>query len=112
MDGLAAQGARFENALAQVPITFPSHTVILSGTNPMYNGARHYTSPHLLPSVGLLPEAFKRHGYDTAAFVSSFVLNSSWGLNRGFQVYDDRSARIRQRLPLEPIAMRALSPGI
>src|SRR3989475_4379641 len=55
----------------------------------MHGGARHYTSPHLLPSVGLLPEAFQRHGYDTATFVSSFVLNSSWGLNRGFQIYDD-----------------------
>lgn len=89
MDSLAVQGTRFANALAQVPITFPSHTVILSGTYPMYNGARHYTSPHLLPSIGLLPEAFARHGYDTAAFVSSFVLDSSWGLNRGFQSYDD-----------------------
>jgi tetratricopeptide (TPR) repeat protein len=89
MDALAAQGARFENALAQVPITFPSHTVILTGTYPMYNGTRHYTSPNLLPSIGLLPEAFQRHGYDTAAFVSAFVLNSSWGLNRGFQIYDD-----------------------
>src|SRR5215471_15702330 len=89
MDALAAQGTRFENAFAQVPITFPSHTVILTGTYPMYNGTRHYTSPNLLPSVGLLPEAFERHGYDTAAFVSSFVLDSSWGLNRGFHVYDD-----------------------
>jgi arylsulfatase A-like enzyme/Tfp pilus assembly protein PilF len=89
MDALAAQGARFENALAQVPITFPSHTVILTGTYPMYNGTRHYTSPSLPPSIGLLPEAFQRHGYDTAAFVSSFVLDSSWGLNRGFQLYDD-----------------------
>ena len=89
MDALAAQGTRFENALAQVPITLPSHTVILSGTYPMYNGTRHYTSPNLLPSIGLLPEAFQRHGYDTAAFVSAFVLNSSFGLKRGFQVYDD-----------------------
>jgi arylsulfatase A-like enzyme/Flp pilus assembly protein TadD len=89
MDALAAQGTRFENAFAQVPITFPSHTVILTGTYPMYNGTRHYTSPNLLPSVGLLPEAFQRHGYDTAAFVSSFVLDSSWGLNRGFHIYDD-----------------------
>jgi arylsulfatase A-like enzyme/Flp pilus assembly protein TadD len=88
-DALAAQGARFENALAQVPITFPSHTVILTGTYPMYNGTRHYTSPRLPPSIGLLPEAFRRHGYDTAAFVSAFVLNSSWGLNRGFQTYND-----------------------
>src|SRR5439155_25800563 len=30
-----------------------------------------------------------RFGYQTAAFVSSFVLNSMWGLSRGFEVYDD-----------------------
>src|SRR5207245_5509851 len=27
----------------------------------------------------------------TAAFVSSFVLNSMWGLARGFEVYDDET---------------------
>ncbi len=89
MDALAAHGVRFENALAQVPITLPSHAVILTGTYPMYNGERDFTSPSLPARVGLLAEAFQRHGYDTAAFVSSFVLNSSWGLNRGFQTYDD-----------------------
>jgi choline-sulfatase len=89
MDALAVQGVRFENALAQVPITLPSHTAILTGTYPMYNEEHDFTSPSLPASVGLLAEAFQRHGYDTAAFVSSFVLNSSWGLNRGFQTYDD-----------------------
>src|SRR6266404_9118972 len=89
MDGLAAQGTRFENALAQVPITLPSHTAILTGTYPMYNGEHDFTSPTLPARVGVLSEAFERHGYDTAAFVSSFVLNSSWGLNRGFHTYDD-----------------------
>lgn len=89
MDSLAAQGTRFENAIAQVPITLPSHTVILTGTYPMYNGEHDFTSPALPSKVGLLAEAFERHGYDTAAFVSSFVLNSSFGLNRGFHTYDD-----------------------
>lgn len=89
IDALAAQGTRFENDLAQVPITLPSHTVILTGTYPMYNGEHDFTSPSLPARVGLLAEAFQRHGYDTAAFVSSFVLNSSFGLNRGFQTYDD-----------------------
>jgi arylsulfatase A-like enzyme/Flp pilus assembly protein TadD len=89
IDALAAQGTRFENTLAQVPITLPSHTVILTGTYPMYNGERDFTSPSLPTRVGLLAEAFQRHGYDAAAFVSSFVLDSSWGLNRGFQTYDD-----------------------
>ena len=89
MDTLAANGVHFENALAQVPITLPSHAVILTGTYPMYNGVRDFTSPGLPPSVGLLAEAFERKGYATAAFVSAFVLDSTWGLHRGFQTYDD-----------------------
>ena len=89
MDALAADGVRFENALAQVPITLPSHAVILTGTYPMYNGVRDFTSPGLPPNVGLLAEAFQRQGYVTAAFVSAFVLDSTWGLRRGFQSYDD-----------------------
>ena len=89
IDSLAAQGTRFEDDLAQVPITLPSHTSLLTGTYPMYNGEHDFTSPSLPSRVGLLAESFQRHGYDTAAFVSSFVLDSSWGLNRGFQTYDD-----------------------
>jgi choline-sulfatase len=89
MDALAARGVRFENAFSQVPITLPSHVAILSGTYPMWNGVHDFTSQPLNPSVGLLAEAFKRQGYQTAAFVSAFVLDSSWGLNRGFETYDD-----------------------
>ncbi len=89
MDSLAADGVRFENALAQVPITLPSHAVILSGTYPMFNGVRDFTSPGVPSNVGLLAEAFARQGYSTAAFVSAFVLDSTWGFGRGFQTYDD-----------------------
>jgi arylsulfatase A-like enzyme len=34
-------------------------------------------------------EGFARAGYETAAFVSSFVLERRFGLHRGFAVYDD-----------------------
>ncbi len=90
MNALAAQGTRFDNALTCVPITLPSHAAILSGTYPLWNGVRDFTSPPLRSSVGLLAEAFLRHGYTTAAFVSAFVLDSSWGLRRGFETYDDQ----------------------
>ncbi len=90
MDALAAQGIRFDHALVQVPITLPSHVVILSGTYPMYNGVRDFTSPGLHSNVGLIAEAFKRQGYSTAAFVSAFVLDRTWGLGRGFDTYDDQ----------------------
>ncbi len=89
IDRLAAGGMRFENAYAQAPITLPSHAVILTGTYPMFNGVRDFTSPGLPTSIPTLAEILRRQGYRTAAFVSSFVLNSMWGLNRGFEVYDD-----------------------
>ncbi|MGD1104148.1 MAG: sulfatase-like hydrolase/transferase [Terriglobia bacterium] len=89
MDGLAAAGVRFENAYAQAPITLPSHAVILTGTYPMFNGVRDFTSPGLPLNIPTLAEMLRRKGYRTAAFVSSYALNSMWGLNRGFDVYDD-----------------------
>jgi arylsulfatase A-like enzyme/Tfp pilus assembly protein PilF len=89
IDGLAREGVRFNYAYAQVPLTLPSHTVILTGTYPIFNGVRDLTSPGLVAAVPTLAEILGRYGYQTAAFVSSFVLNSMWGLRRGFEVYDD-----------------------
>lgn len=89
IDGLAAAGVRFENAYAQAPITLPSHAAILTGTYPMFNGVRDFTSPGLPANIPTLGEILRRKGYHTAAFVSSYALNSVWGLNRGFDVYDD-----------------------
>jgi arylsulfatase A-like enzyme len=88
IDQLASEGVRFEHAYAQVPLTLPSHTVILTGTYPMFNGVRDLTSPGLNQTIPTLAEIMRQNGYSTAAFVSSFVLNSMWGLNRGFEVYD------------------------
>ncbi|MGH9434113.1 MAG: sulfatase-like hydrolase/transferase, partial [Terriglobia bacterium] len=75
---------------AQVPITLPSHAVILTGTYPMYNGVRDFNSNGLPSNIGVIAQAFKRHGYWTAAFVSAFVLDRTWGFNRGFDTYDDQ----------------------
>ena len=91
IDKLASEGIRFEHAYAQVPLTLPSHTVIMTGTYPVFNGVRDLTSPGLNRTPPTLAEIMRQSGYTTAAFVSSFVLNSMWGLNRGFDVYDDET---------------------
>ncbi len=83
-----ADGVQFNRAYAQVPLTLPSHAVILTGTYPMYNTVHDFTGVGLPPNVGLLAEAFERYGYATAAFISSLVLDGFWGLRRGFQSYD------------------------
>lgn len=92
IDALARDGVRFEHATAQVPLTWPSHAAILTGTYPFQNGVQDFTSRALSPQFQTIAQGLKRRGYTTAAVVSTFVLDRSWGLARGFDYYDDAFA--------------------
>jgi arylsulfatase A-like enzyme/Tfp pilus assembly protein PilF len=89
LDALARDGIVFERAISQVPLTWPSHAVILTGTYPFQNGVQDFTGQPLDPKFVSVAQIFKQHGYATAAVVSAFVLDRSWGLARGFDFYDD-----------------------
>ena len=89
LDALARDGIVFERAISQVPLTWPSHAVILTGTYPFQNGVQDFTGPPLDPQFRSVAQAFKQHGYVTGAVVSAFVLDRSFGLARGFDAYDD-----------------------
>lgn len=89
LDALAARGVLFENAFAQVPLTLPSHCSILTGRYPREHGVRDNARNALAPSFPTLATVFKEHGYQTAAFVASFVLDSRFRLDRGFDAYND-----------------------
>ncbi len=89
LDSLAKDGVWFETAYCQVPLTPPSHASILTGTYPATHGVRDFTSGPLSPSVPTLAEILKQRGYGTAAFISALVLDSVWGLDRGFDLYFD-----------------------
>ena len=88
-DALAHDGILFEHAISQVPLTWPSHAVILTGTYPFQNGVQDFTGQPLARQFRSVAQAFKQHGYATGAVVSAFVLDRSWGLARGFDFYDD-----------------------
>ena len=89
LDDLAHESIVFEHAFSQVPLTWPSHAVILTGTYPFQNGVQDFTGQPLAPRFRSVAEAFKLQGYATGAVVSAFVLDRSWGLARGFDFYDD-----------------------
>jgi choline-sulfatase len=89
IDGLAHDGLLYQHAVSQVPLTWPSHAAILTGTYPFQNGVQDFTAQPLSPQFRLLAQAFHASGYATGAVVSSFVLDRSWGLARGFDYYDD-----------------------
>ncbi len=89
LDGLAADGVIFVDALATSPTTLPSHASILTGLLPHRHGARANGLFPLAEDHATLAELLAAGGYETAAFVSSFVLDARFGLSQGFAVYDD-----------------------
>jgi arylsulfatase A-like enzyme/Tfp pilus assembly protein PilF len=89
IDALAGEGIRFANAASTVPFTLPAHSSIMTGTYPPYHGVRENVGYTLDDSIPTLAEWLGARGYTTAGFVSAFVLDSRWGIARGFDTYYD-----------------------
>src|SRR6266478_6405897 len=89
LDALAAAGVRFANAYTPVPITLPAHTVMLTGTYPMQTGIHDFSGNRLNASQPTLATLLHAKGYTTGAVLGSAVLDSRFGLNRGFDFYYD-----------------------
>jgi len=89
LDGLADDGALFEHAYTAAVMTFPSHSSILTGLLPPEHGGRNNGASRLRASAETLAEVLKAAGWHTGAVVGAFVLHSMFGLDQGFESYDD-----------------------
>jgi arylsulfatase A-like enzyme/predicted Zn-dependent protease len=89
IDSFAKKGVKFDHCIAQTPLTLPSHTSLMTGTFPTFHGVRDNGGFLVPQDLITLAEIFKGDGYDTAAFVASYVLDSKWGLDQGFDHYFD-----------------------
>ncbi len=89
MDALAQKGVMFANAFTTSPSTLPSHSTILTGLYPCHHGARANGSFKVAPENTTLAEILSAEGYATAAFISAYVLDGRFGLDQGFDLYDD-----------------------
>ncbi len=89
IDSIAKQGVLFEYAITPVPITLPAHTSMLTGTTPLYHrvhdNGNYYVGTHNVN----LAQILGKYRYSTAAFVSTAILDSEYGLDKGFQIYED-----------------------
>jgi len=95
LDRLAAEGVRFDFAHAHAVLTLPSHASILTGQYPFQHGLRDNSGYRLPPSARTAATLLKSAGYATAAFVAAFPVHSRFGLNQGFDLYDDRVGETR-----------------
>lgn len=90
IDRLAKDGVLFEKAVAQTPLTGPSHASIFTGENPNVHHVRDTGGFALQPSSTTLATTLQRSGWDTAGFISAAVLDRQFGFSQGFATYDDR----------------------
>jgi len=89
IDGLAAEGIVFSRAFAHAPMTLPSHANILLGSTPPFHGVHDNNNFVVRDEYSTLAEYLKEYGYATGAFVGAYPLDSRFGLDQGFDVYND-----------------------
>jgi len=89
LDAFAREGTLFENAVAPVPVTLPSHSCIMTGQNPYRHGVRYNMIHVLPPSATTLAERLRGAGFRTGAMPSAIVVASRFGLGQGFESYPD-----------------------
>ena len=107
LDRLAGEGARFADVSSAVPLTLPSHTSLLTGLLPPHHGLRNNGAGGLRPGTATLATLLAGAGYRTGAFIGAFVLDHRFGLNQGFEVYDDEI----ERDPNADFVLEAERPG-
>ena len=89
VDALARDGVLFKSVITPFPMTLPAHCSMLTGTYPETHGVRG-NDCRLGDANVTLAKVLRTAGYQTAAFVGGFPLAARFGLNQGFQTYDDQ----------------------
>jgi arylsulfatase A-like enzyme len=95
IDALAKRSALFLNAVSQAPSTLPSHASLLTSLNPSAHGAAFSTRHPLSEDWPTLAEVLVRGGYRAGAFVAPGQLSKVFGLDQGFEVYDDQGGGVQ-----------------
>ncbi len=78
-----------------MPLTLPAHATLFTGLDPLEHGLRDNGAGMLAPEIPTLAGALRARGYATAGVIASRVLDRRFGLDRGFDLYDETMAAER-----------------
>ena len=90
VDKIARGGVIFKNVVTAVPLTLPAHCSMLTGTIPPFHEVHDNLDYKLDESNITLAEILKEHGFVTGGIISASVLDSQFGINQGFDTFNDR----------------------
>jgi len=96
LDQVAEEGVQLDRMFSASPVTLPSHATILTGTYPLWHGARDNGGYRLDGSNVTLAEILAAEGFRTGAFIAAFPLDRRFGTDQGFDHYDDDLSRGRR----------------
>ncbi|MFB3850681.1 MAG: sulfatase-like hydrolase/transferase [Acidobacteriota bacterium] len=102
IDYFAKNGIYIKKVETPCPLTTPAHASILTGLYPKNNGIRDNHHFKLRPEIKSIAELLKENGYKTIAVVSGSPLRSVYGLNQGFDFYDDEGLGVKGDESLTP----------
>ena len=92
IDTLAGQSILYSHAISSAPLTLPSHSSMLTGLTPPHHQVRDNIGYQLHQSTLTLAEMLKQNNFATGAVIAAFALDSQFGLDQGFDTYDDEIA--------------------
>jgi arylsulfatase A-like enzyme/Tfp pilus assembly protein PilF len=90
IDRLAREGVRFERAYTAAPLTLPAHVTLMTGREPQAHQVRNNGTYSLRPEETTLAEILRQAGFSTMAMIAAYVLEKKFGLDQGFDGYDDK----------------------
>jgi len=88
IDRFAEEGFVFRRAWSTATSTLPAHVSLFTGFFPRQCGIRALNRK-LPDSVETIAEVLTRHGYRTGAITDSVVVSQAFGLDRGFEWFDE-----------------------
>jgi arylsulfatase len=87
IDKFSMDAVMFKNTFTSVPVTVYSHMSIFTSLYPETYCAKDLKDLREVKNTLMLAERLKRKNYDTAAVVSSVLLDRAWGINKGFDFF-------------------------
>ena len=118
IDRMAREGTVFEVAYCDMPWTTGSMASVMTGQYSNRHGVQ-LPMHKLKPDAVTVAELLQARGYQTGAIIGSFPLDSVYGLDQGFETYDDEFdqpmfavagrpiERVESQLPDDPKEMAA-----